>query len=51
MEVGNNETNVTNCSIEQVHRISTYNLNQEDSNWILTNSFIIFTMQTGKDVN
>ncbi|XP_015602614.1 putative ammonium transporter 3 isoform X2 [Cephus cinctus] len=26
---------------------SVYNLNQEDSNWIVTNSFIIFTMQTG----
>ncbi|XP_076680094.1 ammonium transporter [Andrena cerasifolii] len=47
MEVGNNETNVTNCSIGQVHTISTYKLNQEDSNWIVTNSFIIFTMQTG----
>ncbi|XP_053979920.1 putative ammonium transporter 3 [Hylaeus volcanicus] len=47
MEVENNSTNVTNSSIEDTDVISTYNINQEDSNWILTNSFIIFTMQTG----
>ncbi|XP_076161198.1 ammonium transporter isoform X1 [Ptiloglossa arizonensis] len=47
MEVGNNDTNITNSSIEYAYIISAYNLNQEDSNWIVTNSFIIFTMQTG----
>lgn len=26
-----------------------YDLTVEDSNWVLTSSFIIFTMQTGKD--
>lgn len=25
-----------------------YNLNQDDTSWIMTSSFIIFTMQTGK---
>lgn len=25
-----------------------YDLSVEDSNWVLTSSFIIFTMQTGK---
>lgn len=25
-----------------------YDLNTEDTNWVLTSSFIIFTMQTGK---
>lgn len=51
MEVGNNDTNITNSSIEYAYIISAYNLNQEDSNWIVTNSFIIFTMQTGKILN
>ncbi|XP_012343805.1 putative ammonium transporter 3 isoform X2 [Apis florea] len=44
MEIGNNETNT---SITETYFVSAYNLNQEDSNWIITNSFIIFTMQTG----
>ena len=48
MEVGNNETNITNASITERYIASAYNLNLEDSNWIVTNSFIIFTMQTGK---
>ncbi|XP_076763619.1 ammonium transporter [Xylocopa sonorina] len=43
----NNETDVRNSSIDEAYVTSTYNLNQEDSNWIVTNSFIIFTMQTG----
>lgn len=47
MEIGNNETNITNSSITETYFVSAYNLNQEDSNWIITNSFIIFTMQTG----
>lgn len=51
MEIGNNETNVTNTSITETYFVSAYNLNQEDSNWIITNSFIIFTMQTGKVLN
>ncbi|XP_017875430.1 putative ammonium transporter 3 [Ceratina calcarata] len=45
MEIGNNETNITNSP--EINIISAYNLNLEDSNWIVTNSFIIFTMQTG----
>lgn len=48
MEIGNNETNT---SITETYFVSAYNLNQEDSNWIITNSFIIFTMQTGKVLN
>ncbi|CAK9817580.1 Putative ammonium transporter 3 [Anthophora quadrimaculata] len=47
MEVENNETTIVNTSVSEVHVVSAYNLNQEDSNWIVTNSFIIFTMQTG----
>lgn len=47
MEVGNG-TNITNSSVNETYVTSAYNLNQEDSNWIVTNSFIIFTMQTGK---
>ena len=27
---------------------SPYQLNQDDSNWVISNAFIIFTMQTGK---
>lgn len=48
MEMGNYETNITNTSTVKRYLASAYNLNQEDSNWIVTNSFIIFTMQTGK---
>lgn len=47
MEVGSNETNITASSNKNADVISAYKLNQEDSNWIVTNSFIIFTMQTG----
>ncbi|XP_033366334.1 putative ammonium transporter 3 [Bombus vosnesenskii] len=47
MEMGNYETNITNTSTVKRYLASAYNLNQEDSNWIVTNSFIIFTMQTG----
>ncbi|XP_017759902.1 PREDICTED: putative ammonium transporter 3 [Eufriesea mexicana] len=47
MEIENNETNITNTSTAETYIVSAYNLNQEDSNWIVTNSFIIFTMQTG----
>ncbi|XP_043281268.1 putative ammonium transporter 3 isoform X2 [Venturia canescens] len=39
------EANVTNDSAVYLNPI--YNLNKEDSNWIVTSSFIIFTMQTG----
>lgn len=28
-----------------------YDLSTEDTNWVLTSSFIIFTMQTGEDFN
>ncbi|XP_076625624.1 ammonium transporter isoform X2 [Colletes latitarsis] len=48
MEIETNITNVTNSSADYIYTASAYNLNQEDSNWIVTNSFIIFTMQTGK---
>ncbi|KZC05832.1 PREDICTED: putative ammonium transporter 3 [Dufourea novaeangliae] len=47
MEPGINETNTTNSSVKYADIISAYSLNQEDSNWIISNSFIIFTMQTG----
>ncbi|XP_043257566.1 putative ammonium transporter 3 [Colletes gigas] len=47
MEIETNNTNVTNSSADNTYTASAYNLNQEDSNWIVTNSFIIFTMQTG----
>ena len=39
------ETNITNKTSKYLNSI--YNLNKEDSNWIVTSSFIIFTMQTG----
>ncbi|XP_034192017.2 ammonium transporter [Osmia lignaria lignaria] len=47
MELESNGTNITNSSINETYVTSAYNLNQEDTNWIVTNSFIIFTMQTG----
>ncbi|XP_076241966.1 ammonium transporter isoform X2 [Calliopsis andreniformis] len=47
MDVESNGTNITNSSTEYGYITSIFNLNQEDSNWIVTNSFIIFTMQTG----
>lgn len=37
-----NDTNTTDRYIG-----SPYKLNQEDSCWIVSNAFIIFTMQTG----
>ncbi|KAG7210351.1 hypothetical protein KM043_011888 [Ampulex compressa] len=46
MELDDYEKNSTNSSIYK-YVGSIYNLNQEDSNWIVTSSFIIFTMQTG----
>lgn len=30
---------------------SAYNMTKEDSNWIISNAFIILTMQTGKTIN
>ncbi|XP_014472374.1 PREDICTED: putative ammonium transporter 3 isoform X2 [Dinoponera quadriceps] len=46
MEVNGSERNGTNTT--DVRYISPmYNLGQEDSNWIVTSSFMIFTMQTG----
>lgn len=30
---------------------SLYNITEEDSNWIMTSAFIIFTMQTGSFYN
>ncbi|XP_034951880.1 putative ammonium transporter 3 [Chelonus insularis] len=39
---GHNETNTTEKYIITLFRIS-----KEDSNWIISNAFIIFTMQTG----
>ncbi|XP_066596314.1 putative ammonium transporter 3 isoform X2 [Prorops nasuta] len=48
MEVENGENNITISNATDPDDIlSTLKLNQEDSNWIITNSFIIFTMQTG----
>lgn len=44
--LGDAETNCTNATSRYVNPI--YDLNKEDSNWIVTSSFIIFTMQTGK---
>ncbi|KAF7417778.1 hypothetical protein HZH68_000431 [Vespula germanica] len=46
MEEDNYERNITNSTI-YIYTSSIYNLTQEDSNWIVTSSFIIFTMQTG----
>lgn len=50
MEATGDETNSTN--ITNVRYVSPlYNLSQEDSNWIVTSSFMIFTMQTGNIEN
>lgn len=49
MEEDNYEYNITNSTIYE-YTNSIYNLTQEDSNWIITSSFIIFTMQTGKSL-
>lgn len=50
MEEDNYERNITNSTI-YIYTSSIYNLTQEDSNWIVTSSFIIFTMQTGKSLS
>lgn len=55
--VVNNITSSENVSIENkdenVSKLmpSLYNVSMEDSNWIMTSAFIIFTMQTGKFSN
>lgn len=49
MEIDNYERNITNNTVYK-YISSMYNLTQEDSNWIVTSSFIIFTMQTGKTI-
>lgn len=41
-DISTNFTNVGNQSIPWV-----FDINIEDSNWIITSSFMIFTMQTG----
>ncbi|XP_011065917.1 PREDICTED: putative ammonium transporter 3 [Acromyrmex echinatior] len=46
MELANSEKNDTNVTVDR-YVSSLYNLTQEDSNWIVTSSFMIFTMQTG----
>lgn len=40
------EKNDTNITVDR-YISQLYNLSQEDSNWIVTSSFMIFTMQTG----
>lgn len=40
------EKNNTNVTVDR-YISQLYNLSQEDSNWIVTSSFMIFTMQTG----
>ncbi|XP_043506090.1 putative ammonium transporter 3 [Polistes fuscatus] len=47
MEIDSYERNITNTTTIYEYVSSIYNLTQEDSNWIVTSSFIIFTMQTG----
>lgn len=50
----NSKENATNTAFHTTARNSSYvipgmyDLTVEDSNWVLTSSFIIFTMQTGK---
>lgn len=46
METANYEKNGTNITVDR-YISQLYNLSQEDSNWIVTSSFMIFTMQTG----
>ncbi|EFN77499.1 putative ammonium transporter 3 [Harpegnathos saltator] len=46
MEDTSYERNYTNITVVR-YVSSMYNLSQEDSNWIVTSSFMIFTMQTG----
>ncbi|KAL7286757.1 hypothetical protein TKK_0018906 [Trichogramma kaykai] len=38
-------TNVSTASVPYI--ISAFKLTQEDSSWIVSNAFMIFTMQTG----
>ncbi|RLU23151.1 hypothetical protein DMN91_005429 [Ooceraea biroi] len=47
MEVANYEKNYTNVTAVNRYISSLYNISQEDSNWIVTSSFMILTMQTG----
>ncbi|KAK6636427.1 hypothetical protein RUM43_010088 [Polyplax serrata] len=42
MSSSEKEININNTKIPAI-----YQLNQEDTNWLITSSFIIFTMQTG----
>ncbi|KAM0737359.1 putative ammonium transporter 3 [Formica fusca] len=46
MEMPSDEKNNTNVTVDR-YISQLYNLSQEDSNWIVTSSFMIFTMQTG----
>jgi len=50
MELASFEKNDTNVTVDR-YVSSLYNLTQEDSNWIVTSSFMIFTMQTGNTKN
>lgn len=51
MELAKFEKNDTNVTVDDRYVSSLYNLTQEDSNWIVTSSFMIFTMQTGNTKN
>lgn len=51
MELAGFEKNDTNVTVSDRYISSLYNLTQEDSNWIVTSSFMIFTMQTGNTKN
>lgn len=44
-----NNTNVIENKTRYIG--SPYKLRQDDSNWVVSNAFIIFTMQTGKKNN
>lgn len=46
MEMASYEKNYSNVTVDR-YISQLYNLSQEDSNWIVTSSFMIFTMQTG----
>jgi len=48
--MASSEKNDTNVTVDR-YISSLYNLTQEDSNWIVTSSFMIFTMQTGNMKN
>jgi hypothetical protein len=45
-EMSNYEKNYTNITVNR-YIGSLYNISEEDSNWIITSSFMILTMQTG----